>query len=139
MKPITVTGRVIHGSGIGKKLGLPPTMNIEVEKMSASLETGIYVVKICEADFRATLPHTPYPLYNGVVHYGPRPAVSAPDSFEVHCFEFSEDWYGKEVTIEMLEKLREVQNFVSIDELRSAIEEDIKHARDILGLPHVST
>ncbi|MBP9718832.1 riboflavin kinase [Candidatus Gracilibacteria bacterium] len=120
MKTVIVGGHVVKGSGIGKQHGLPPTMNIEVQGMSEPLEQGIYVVQISE---------TNSPLYNGVAHFGPRPAVNAPDSFEVHCFDFDQDWYGKKVAVQVLHKLREIENFASIPDLAAAIDNDITEAK----------
>ncbi len=137
-----IIGTVIHGQKIGKKHGLPPTMNIQVapnQPEFEKLEQGIYAVKV-----RRTSPENLSQDINvfpgkpksecraGVAHYGPRPAVAASDSFEIHVFDFNEDWYGASVEIEMGEYLRPIENFATIDELRVQIEKDIERGRSLL-------
>jgi len=116
-------GRVIKGSGIGRENDLPPTMNLDLTSIPPYLEEGIYAVRVV----------TPRGRFDGVAHYGPRPAVKAGRSFEVHCFDLHDELYGEEVSVELVQRLREVRDFASIDELRLAIEADISEARKILG------
>lgn len=125
-----IIGTVVHGQKIGKKFDLPPTMNIEVSSGIADLKQGIYAVKVCRANnvtsenLKVWLP--------GVAHFGPRPAVQASDSFEVHLFDFNEDWYGEAVQVQMGEYLREVKNFATIEQLKIQIEEDISRAKRLI-------
>lgn len=121
-----IVGTVIHGQKIGKKHGLPPTMNIRVAPAQSEfekLEQGIYCVKVRLVTARERQ------WYCGVAHYGPRPAVNAPESFEIHLFDFDEDWYGASVEIEVKDYLRPIQNFETIDALRVQIEKDIEQGR----------
>ena len=119
----TFKGEVIRGSGIGKKLNLPPTMNLDVPAMPEKLFHGIYAVQLsCNGQ-----------TYDGVMHYGPRPAVDAPLSCEVHCFGLQQELYGAHVSVEGVAHIREVKNFSSIDELRLAIDADIVAAKKILA------
>lgn len=131
--PITIVGTVVHGLKLGKKYNLPPTINIEItnkyEKSKECtifhvLEHGIYCVRIRRTDKAIQT------LFHGVAHYGPRPAVNAPDSFEIHIFDFNEDWYGVHVEVEVLHLIRKVQNFSSIELLRQQIDSDITTARE---------
>ena len=113
----------MRGSGIGKKLNLPPTMNLDVPTMPEDLLHGIYAVQLsCNGQ-----------RYDGVMHYGPRPAVNAPLSCEVHCFGLNKELYGVHVSVEVVAYIREVKNFFSIDELRSAIDADVIAAKKILA------
>lgn len=133
----TVFGTVIHGQKIGKKFDLPPTMNIEVECELGDLKQGIYAVKVRRikniADEGAGAIVEEHDNWlPGVAHFGPRPAVQASDSFEVHLFDFNEDWYGAHVEIQMLNFIRPIRNFDSVDELRAQILDDIRGARLLL-------
>ncbi len=123
--PMTVHGTVIHGQKIGKKFDLPPTMNIKVAGELGDLKQGIYAVKVRRDQAKE-------PWLPGVAHFGPRPAVQASDSFEVHLFDFNEDWYGAHVEIQMLNFIRPIRNFDSVDELRAQILDDIRGARLLL-------
>lgn len=113
---LAVSGVVIKGLGIGKKLGLPPTMNLRIKKTPKSLRHGIYAVFV----------KTSIGEFPGVLHFGPRPAVHAPLSFEVHCFGLKKKMYGKRVSVEIVKRLRAVKNFATIAALKKAIEEDIE-------------
>lgn len=121
---MSISGLVIKGLGIGKKLGLPPTMNLRIKKTPKSLRHGIYAVFV----------KTPIGEFPGVLHFGPRPAVHAPLSFEVHCFGLKKKMYGKRVSVEIVKRIRAVKNFASISALKRAIERDIAKAKRILKL-----
>lgn len=117
-----LSGLIIKGLGIGKKLGLPPTMNLRIRRIPKSFRYGIYAVFV----------KTPIGEFPGVLHYGPRPAVHAPLSFEVHCFGLKKNLYGKLVSVEIVKRLRGVKNFETVRRLRMAIEGDIQKAKHLL-------
>lgn len=119
---MSISGLVIKGLGIGKKLGLPPTMNLRVRRIPKSFRHGIYAVFV----------KTPVGEFSGVLHFGPRPAVHAPISFEVHCFGLKKNLYGKRVSVEVKKRIRAVKNFSSISVLKNAIERDIAKAKRII-------
>jgi len=117
-----ISGLVIKGLGLGKKLGLPPTMNLRVRRIPKSLRHGIYAVFV----------RTPLGEFPGVLHFGPRPAVRAPLSFEVHCFGLKKNLYKKHVTVEIKKRIRAVKNFSTIGMLKREIDKDIAKANRIL-------
>lgn len=119
---MSISGLVIKGLGIGKKLGLPPTMNLRIRRIPKTLRHGIYAVFV----------KTPIGEFKGVLHFGPRPAVHAPLSFEVHCFGLKKNLYGKRVSVEVKKRIRAVKNFATIAALKRAIEGDMKKAKLIL-------
>lgn len=123
MSIAVVNGRVVMGQGLGKKYDLPPTMNLKLYKIPEGLATGIYAARCID------LTNPMSSTYKGVVHFGPRPAVKAEDSFEMHCFDLDDDWYGRDVEVELVAYLREVRDFPSIAELKKAIENDIAQAK----------
>jgi len=49
---------------------------------------------------------------------------------EAHILDFSDDLYGKGITIELLEKIRDNKRFENDDDLRAAIADDIKRVRE---------
>ena len=117
-----ITRKVIKGSGMGKKLGLPPTLNMASRRLPASLKFGIYAVRV----------KTPVGEFPGALHYGPRPAVQAPLSFEVHAIGLKKKLYGERISVRIVKRLRAVKNFESTQELKAAILEDIAQAEKIL-------
>jgi riboflavin kinase/FMN adenylyltransferase len=104
-------GVVIKGESRGTEGGFP-SANIVCADASVS---GIYVGEV-RVNSRA------YPA-----------AVYADRSrgiLEAHLLDFSEDVYGKEIEIDLLEKIREDQKFNDAHALHKAIEGDIQKVRD---------
>jgi len=111
---LKITGKVVKGSGDGKKIGIP-TANIETEFSLTSLRQGVYSSKV-NLDGK---------IYLGVVHYGPR-AVFNEDNpqLEVHILDFDQDIYGQSLEIELTKFIRETMKFESVEEMMEQIEED---------------
>lgn len=115
---ISITGKVIKGLGKGKKFGFP-TLNLNPRRAPKKLKFGIYAAYV----------HTPVGKFLGAVHYGPRPAVNASISFEVHCLGLKKNLYGKSITIILKKRLRAVRNFPTLAALKKQIQRDIEMAR----------
>lgn len=110
------TGKVKKGDQRGRKLGFP-TLNLEVAE---SLEDGVYIVAT------ENLP--------AVMHVGPLPTFDKIEKrVEIHVLDFDEDWYEKEVTVEVFDKIREVEKFNSVESLLLAIEGDVRKAREFFN------
>ena len=52
---------------------------------------------------------------------------------EAHIFDFSEDLYGKTVTVEFLHFIREERRFESIELLQAQVLEDIERAKSVIA------
>ncbi|MEI8054575.1 MAG: bifunctional riboflavin kinase/FAD synthetase [bacterium] len=117
-RPYRVMGQVIHGRQLGRDLGFP-TANIHLVRRELPLE-GVYAVKVYDSGKE---------ILFGVANIGFRPTVSGKcKSFEVYIFNFNANIYGKRITIEFCEKIRDEQKFASLKELKLQIEKDIKTA-----------
>ncbi|MGG6229572.1 bifunctional riboflavin kinase/FAD synthetase [Tenacibaculum sp. SDUM215027] len=111
----SLTGKVVNGKQLGGKIGFP-TANIDVhENYKLIPKTGVYVVK---SDIDNT---TVY----GMMNIGNRPTVDGEhQTIEVHYFNFNQNLYGKELTIELLYYLRDEQKFDSVSDLISQLKKD---------------
>lgn len=69
---------------------------------------------------------------SAVVHYGPRPVFKDTLSCEVHILDESPEKTPTTLTVEIIQKIRDVQNFDSVDALKRQIQKDIDEARAIL-------
>ena len=121
-------GNVQHGLHKGKQFGFP-TVNFDINCAPEGLEHGIYAVRarILASEFEGQ-------EFGGMMHYGPRPAVHAEASLEVHLFDFDRDIYGKEVEVEIVgERIREVMDFDTLEGLVEQLADDECKARKILG------
>jgi riboflavin kinase/FMN adenylyltransferase len=67
---------------------------------------------------------------------GTRPTVndSIRANVEVHLLDFSGNLYGKTISVNFRNKLRDEKKFSSLDELKQQIQRDIESAREFLGL-----
>ena len=121
-RPYDVYGRVIHGRNIGnKELGVP-TANLRI-KGRAMPKGGVYLTRVWYHDD---------PCF-AVSNLGHNPTVGETDelSLESHLLDFYGDLYGKVIRVEFLERIRDEQRFESFEELKAAIEGDIKKAHEL--------
>jgi riboflavin kinase/FMN adenylyltransferase len=122
-RPYTMRGPVIHGNRLGRELGFP-TANLRIERRRTPLH-GIFAVRV--HGIEAT------PL-RGVASLGTRPAVGGVRTLlEVHVFDFSSDLYGREIEVEFVAKLRDEENYPTLDALVEQIHRDAAQARHILS------
>ena len=128
--PFQLTGKVIKGDQIGRKLGFP-TANLYIEESYKLIPSdGIYVVSLEFMDQQnlKTEPAT------GMAYIGHRPTINAMSrNIEVNIFDFDKDIYGQIIRINFLEYLRGDQKFDSLEELKNQLEKDEIAARTFLS------
>ena len=108
-----ITGKVIYGIQKGRTLGFP-TANINIDK---NLEIGIYAGHIIINEKK----------YNCAV-YSP-----GEKKLEAFIFDFSEDIYGKNITIEIIKKIRDKKTFKNNAEAIKQITKDVLEAKKYLS------
>lgn len=113
--PYSFSGKVIKGKQIGRTIGFP-TANIEIQEPLKLLpKNGVYIVKCLVKNQEV----------NGIMNIGNRPTVNGTSqSIEVHLLNFGEDIYGLEITVKMIDFIRNEQKFENLDQLRSQIQKD---------------
>ncbi len=116
----SISGRVVHGDGMGKKIGFP-TANIQLKHNRPPL-SGIYVVNAHAEDLG---------VLQGVASLGVRPTVKHDGKpvLEVHLFEFSQQIYGKHLRVEFLQKLRDEEKYPDVETLTRHIALDVENAK----------
>ncbi|RFC37784.1 MAG: FMN adenylyltransferase /riboflavin kinase [Candidatus Nitrotoga sp. SPKER] len=119
-RPYSISGRVVHGDGLGKKLGFP-TANIQLKHNRPPL-TGIFVVRM-QGDNLS--------LMQGVASLGVRPTVkkNGKPVLEVHLFDFSGNIYNKHLRVDFLHKLRDEVKYLNLQSLTQQIELDVSNAK----------
>ena len=135
-RPYRMSGRIGYGRQLGRTIGVP-TANVILQRNKLPM-TGVYAVKATEITVAAC--HESSVLdqggkkveWQGVANIGIKPTVAGtPEpSLEVHIFDFSDDLYGKRLTIEFCQKIREEKKFNGLDELKAAIANDMQVARN---------
>lgn len=112
--PFSLSGEVLHGKRLGRKLGYP-TANLYFGEDSVIPKYGVYAVKV-------TLDGK---CYTGVANVGVRPTVDGEGvNAEVHVIDFDGDLYSKTIRVEFIEFIREEKKFSDIEELKAQIEKD---------------
>lgn len=122
-RPYCVTGRIGHGDGLGRQIGVP-TANVLLKRRRVPLR-GVFAVRVYSAGLSG-LP--------GVANLGSRPTVGGGEErLEVHLFDFSGDLYGSRLRVEFVARIRGEEKFDGLDALRTKINEDMERARSLLG------
>jgi len=123
-RPFIVTGKVAYGQQLGRKLGVP-TANIRLQKPRPALQ-GVY----------ATLVHglLDKPIAS-VANIGYRPTlVGVQPQLEVHLFDFSDDFYGKTISVEICQFIRSEKKFEGLTQLQTQIKLDMQTAKDFFAV-----
>lgn len=119
-RPYGISGRVVRGDGLGRKLGFP-TANVQMKHNRPPL-AGIFAVEVSGA--RET-------KVRGAASLGVRPTVklAAAPVLEVYLFDFGGDLYGRHVRVEFLHKLRDEEKFADLAALTRQIASDVEETR----------
>lgn len=121
-RPFSIRGEVMHGDKRGRTIGFP-TANLPLGRHLEPAR-GVYAVTARLADGA---------VVKGVANIGQRPTVGGEESrLEAHLFDFDDDLYGAELTVELRFFLREEQKFASFDALKAQIAQDAAQARALL-------
>ncbi len=115
-----ISGKVVHGKGKGKTVGMP-TANLEWSEILDLPELGVYASKIQIED----------KWYIGVTNVGFRPSVDNEKSItiETFIFDFHQDIYGYHVVLELYMYIRETTKMKSLNEVQEQVKKDCESAR----------
>jgi riboflavin kinase/FMN adenylyltransferase len=94
----------------GPVYGLP-TANINV---GGWFRPGVYAAKVT----------TDNKTYNAIVCYG-----ASKDTLEAHLFDFKGDLYGQNITVEILDKVSDIDPMFSVEQMRNKIQQDVKKVK----------
>ncbi|MEZ4925950.1 MAG: bifunctional riboflavin kinase/FAD synthetase [Saprospiraceae bacterium] len=113
--PFSFTGIVVKGSQIGRTIGFP-TANVDIsDPLKMILPGGIYAARVrISGDSRSM---------NAALYIGNRPSVTAGGrkTIEVNIFDFDEDIYDKEITVEVVNFIRPDKKLDSLEALKDQI------------------
>jgi riboflavin kinase/FMN adenylyltransferase len=119
-----LSGIVVHGLQLGRKLGFP-TANIKLLDSDKLIpEDGIYAVKVKLDGLN----------FKGMLYIGSRPSIDADlcKTIEVNIFDFSDDIYGRKISVEFIDYIREDIKFDNLSALSAQLEKDKFAALKIL-------
>ncbi len=118
-----LTGTVVHGEKIGRKLGFP-TANIQPDEALKLIPCdGVYAI---EAEWQGK-------NYPGMMNIGYRPTVGGLSHvIEAHLFDFNEKIYEDRLRIYFRYYIRPEKRFASLEELKNQLQTDRLSALDLL-------
>jgi riboflavin kinase/FMN adenylyltransferase len=119
-----LTGVVVKGNQMGRKLGFPTANLIPGKEDDLLLKKGVYAIRV----------KVNQNVFDGMANIGIRPTLDQHDlSIEAHLFDFSEDIYGETITIIFYDFIREERKFSGLEELKSQLAKDKITVRKILS------
>jgi riboflavin kinase/FMN adenylyltransferase len=122
--PFSLQGKVTTGEHRGAGMGFP-TANIDVDSKQALPPDGVY----------ATWAYVEGKAYQSMTNIGRRPTFGAHNkrTVEVFILSYDKDIYGKDLKIELVERLRGEKKFENVEALKQQIAEDVRRGREILN------
>lgn len=109
------SGDVVHGNNIGKTISFP-TANIKIDTPYKLVpKNGVYIVKTI-IDNQITF---------GMMNIGYNPTFNGKQkSIEIHFINFNKNIYHKNLTIEMISRIRNEIKFNTVEDLKKQLEQD---------------
>ena len=125
-----VVGPVGEGERRGRLLGVPTINLFELSPRKLLPPDGVYAVRV---EWRGG-------SAGGMMNQGPRPTFQdGRRILEAHIFDFEGDLYGEWVRIEWIERLRDIQRFGSVEQLKQQLERDRARAVAALAAAHIGS
>ena len=122
-RPYNLAGRVVPGDGRGRFLNYP-TANMEVHSEKLIPGNGVYAVV---SDFTVS-------ALRGLLNVGVSPTFGGTTRrLEIHFFDFQQSLYGQELSIKLIEKIRDEERFEDGARLSEQIRKDEEVARRLLA------
>ncbi|MFD9662686.1 bifunctional riboflavin kinase/FAD synthetase [Rhodococcus sp. NPDC059968] len=133
-RPHRVEGVVVHGDGRGRQLGYP-TANVAPPMYAAIPADGVYAAWFTVLGHGVDLGMvTSGERYMAAVSVGTNPTFSGRTrTVEAFVLDRKADLYGQHVAVDLVERLRGMEKFDSVDDLIVAMGKDAERARAILA------
>ena len=113
-EPYCITGKVVKGRHVGREIGFP-TANINVPKHKFRIKCGVYKTHVLIGGAR----------HEAITNYGARPTFDLDFVLtETYIKNFSEDLYGKVITVFFDDYIRDIEKFYDIEKLKEQLEKD---------------
>ncbi|ADU28271.1 riboflavin biosynthesis protein RibF [Ethanoligenens harbinense] len=118
-RPFTLEFPVIHGRQLGRKLGIP-TINQRIPDGHVCPRYGVYAASaLVDGCWR-----------DAVASVGVKPTVGSDDVLcETFIFDYDGDLYDRWIEVALHTFLRPEERFAGVEELKTQMERDIRHAK----------
>jgi riboflavin kinase/FMN adenylyltransferase len=135
-RPHRVEGVVVHGDRRGRELGFP-TANISAPPFTALPADGVYAGRFAIGTGRTgTADGTGQKnrLLPAAISVGTNPTFSGRErTVEAYVLDVDEDFYGFEVAVDFVHRLRGQERFDGVDELVEQMQKDVQRTRELVG------
>ena len=122
-RSFSLHGHVITGAGRGVELGFRTT-NLDIDPEQALPADGVY----------ATWAYVDDRAYQSMTNIGKCPTFGYNErTVEVYLLNYDSDLYGRELKIDIIERLRDEKQFDTVEELKKQITEDVNQGIAILN------
>jgi len=130
-RPHRVVGPVVHGNHRGRGLGYP-TANLAVDSLGLVPKEGVYAGWLTRLDVPADAPDRTMPA---AISVGSNPTFDTQDPRTVEAYVLDRDdldLYDETVMVEFTAHIRPTLRFDSVDELVTAMAQDVERCRGLL-------
>ncbi|WP_087972865.1 bifunctional riboflavin kinase/FAD synthetase [Oceanobacillus rekensis] len=120
-RPLRFSGVVVKGDQRGREMGYP-TANLELYEDVLLPRPGIYAVRVIYKN----------EVHEGMANIGTNPTFTADRkdlSIEINIFDYNNDLYGEELTVEWFKYMREEEKYDSVDALITQLALDEQNIR----------
>jgi len=118
-----LSGNVVAGTGRGMKLGFP-TANLDISPEQALPADGVY----------AGWTYIDGKAHQAMTNIGRNPTFGSGNrTVETYIIDYSGDLYGRELKIDIIERLRDERKFDSVEALKEQVAEDVRQGKAILS------
>lgn len=133
-RPYTLSGTVVHGRGQGRMLGFS-TANVTLSTGQLIPQTGVYAAEVTVCVSGASEGASKQASFLAAVNIGTAPTLGRATQpiLEAHLLDFSDDLYGKTLTVALRKQLRREIRFSSVAELVHTVQLNVDQTRRILG------
>ena len=123
-RPYKISGLVIECDKRGRRINFP-TANIKLKNLIMPA-FGVYSVSVEGIENK---------IYNGIANIGRRPTVNDRGVLlEVNIFDFNNNIYGKEISVNLLNFIRKEKKFDGIESLKTQIKNDVRLSKEFFNL-----
>ncbi|MBO7150095.1 MAG: riboflavin biosynthesis protein RibF [Clostridia bacterium] len=110
----SICGKVIKDRQVGNQLGFP-TANLLIDSQKFAIKNGVYS-GVVEVDGKP---------YKSIINYGARPTFDLDKNLvEAHLIGFDGDLYSRQIEVQFLSYMRDIQKFDSAQKLKEQLEAD---------------
>lgn len=113
-----LTGKVISGKKLGRKLGFP-TANLEYDDNYVLPKVGVYYTKVLVNN----------EIYKGITSVGYNPTVNGDKlTVETYILDFNKEIYNSNIKVYFIKRIRDEKKFNSLEELVDQLKSDKEFA-----------